>query len=102
VQARFGEGRLETDWLRNYQECILASQKHSTAPRSPPTLLIPRRSVTPDHQRAIQKHVQQMHKLTGKPYGTIYESLKTAFGVPKYADIPDQDWPRVVQWFRAQ
>src|SRR5947209_19178902 len=22
--------------------------------------------------------------------------------VQKYADIPDQDWPRVVQWFRAQ
>jgi len=59
-------------------------------------------TLTSDHQRAVQKYVQQMHELTGKPYGTLYESLKTAFGVPKYADIPDQDWPRVVQWFRAQ
>ena len=28
MPVRFGEGRLETDWLRYYQECILASQKH--------------------------------------------------------------------------
>jgi hypothetical protein len=53
--------------------------------------------MTPDHQRAVQKYVQQVHELTGKPYGTIYDSLKTAFGVPKYADIPDQDWLRLVQ-----
>ncbi len=59
-------------------------------------------TLTSDHQRAVQKYVQQMHELTGKPYGTLYESLKAAFGVPKYADIPDQDWPRVVQWFRVQ
>jgi len=59
-------------------------------------------TLTPDHQRAVQKYVQQMHELTGKPYGTLYESLKAAFGVPKYADIPDLDWPRVVQWFRVQ
>jgi hypothetical protein len=59
-------------------------------------------TLTSDHQRAVQKYVQQVNKLTGKPYGSIYDSLKTAFGVPKYADIPDQDWPRVVQWFQAQ
>ena len=59
-------------------------------------------TLTPEHQHAVQKYVQQMHELTGKPYGTLYESLKAAFGVPKYADIPDQDWPRVVQWFRVQ
>jgi len=59
-------------------------------------------TLTPDHQRILQKYVQQMHELSGKPYGALYESLKAAFGVPRYADIPDQDWPRVVQWFRAQ
>jgi hypothetical protein len=58
-------------------------------------------TLTADYQRTVQQYVQQVHKLPGKPYGTIYESLKTAFGVPKYADIPDQDWQRVVQWFRA-
>jgi len=60
------------------------------------------RSVTLNHQRAVQKYVQQLHELSGKPYGMIYESLKAAFGVPRYADIPDQDWQRVVQWFQAQ
>ena len=61
----------------------------------PPTL-------TPDHQRAVQKYVQQVHELSGKPYGTVYESLKAAFGVARYVDIPDQDWSRVVQWFKVQ
>lgn len=59
-------------------------------------------TLTTDHQRAVQQYVQQVHELSGKPYSAVYESLKSAFGVPKYADIPDQDWPRVVQWFRAQ
>jgi P22_AR N-terminal domain len=59
-------------------------------------------TLTSHHQHAIQQYVQQLHELSGKPYGTVYESLKAAFGVPRYADIPDQDWPRVVYWFRAQ
>jgi hypothetical protein len=59
-------------------------------------------TLTPDHQRAVQKYVQQLHELSGQPYGMIYESLKAAFGVPRYADIPDQDWQRVAQWFQAQ
>jgi hypothetical protein len=59
-------------------------------------------TLTPDHQRAVQQYIQQLHELSGKPYGTLYESLKAAFGVPRYADIRDQDWSRVVHWFRAQ
>jgi hypothetical protein len=58
--------------------------------------------LTPDHQRAVQDYARQLHEATGKPYGTIYDELKTAFRVAKYGDIPDLDWPRVVQWFRAQ
>src|SRR5260370_38714347 len=50
--------------------------------------------LTPDHQRAVQRYVQQMHELTGKPYSSLYEGIKAAFGVVRSADIPDQDWPR--------
>jgi len=55
-----------------------------------------------DHQRAVQKYVQQLHELTGISYGMIYDRLKTAFTVPRYADIPDLDWQQVVQWFERQ
>jgi hypothetical protein len=55
-----------------------------------------------DHQRAVQKYAQQLHELTGQSYGIIYDQLKTAFGVPRYADIPDLDWPQVVKWFQGQ
>src|SRR5258706_6072217 len=59
-------------------------------------------TLTPDNQCAVQQYIQQLHELSGKPYGTLYESLKAAFGVPRYAEIPDQEWSRVVLWFRAQ
>src|SRR5260370_37187018 len=59
-------------------------------------------TLTSDHQRTLQKNVQHMHELTGKPYSTLYDGLKKALGVRRVAAIADQDWPRVVQWFRAQ
>lgn len=59
-------------------------------------------TLTSDHQRAVQKYVQLAHEATGRSYGTIYDQLKTAFGVSKYSDVPDLDWPRVVNWFQAQ
>lgn len=59
-------------------------------------------TLTPDHQRAVQKYAQQLHELTGTSYGVIYDQLKTAFKVPRYADIPDGDWPQVVRWFKGR
>jgi hypothetical protein len=59
-------------------------------------------TLTPEHQQAIHDYADQLHELTGKPYPTIWSSLKTAFRVAKYADIPELDWPRVVKWFQAQ
>lgn len=59
-------------------------------------------TLTPDHQRAVQKYVQLAHEATSRSYGTIYDQLKTAFGVSRYSDIPDLDWPRVASWFQAQ
>jgi hypothetical protein len=59
-------------------------------------------TLTSEHQQAIREYARQLHELTGKPYGTIWENLKTAFRVAKYADIPELDWPRVVKWFQMQ
>lgn len=59
-------------------------------------------TLTVDHQRTVQQYVQRVHERNGTPYGTIYERFKAAFGVPRYADIPERQWTRVVQWFREQ
>ena len=59
-------------------------------------------TLTDEHQQAIREYARQLHELTGKPYPTIWEDLKTAFRVAKYANISELDWPRVVQWFQAQ
>ena len=59
-------------------------------------------TLTPDHQRQVQYRAKQLHEATGKPYGTIYDDLKTAWGVPKYGDIPESEWGRVERWFQVQ
>jgi hypothetical protein len=59
-------------------------------------------TLTSDHQRLVQHYTKQLHDATGKPYGTIYDDLKTAFKVPKYADIPEAEWDKVEHWFKVQ
>ncbi len=59
-------------------------------------------TLTPEHQRVVQHYTKQLHEATGKPYGTIYDSLKTAFSVPRYQDIPEAEWDKVENWFKVQ
>lgn len=61
----------------------------------PPTLI-------PEHQQQVQAFVHQVHEVSGKPHGTIYNDLKTAFAVAKYDQIPDTEWDKVTNWFRVQ
>ena len=58
--------------------------------------------LTPAHQNLVKYYVQQLSKATGKHAGTLYSSLYSAFEVPRYQDIPEDDWPKVEQWFRGQ
>lgn len=58
--------------------------------------------ITIEHQRSIQGLVKRIHDATGKPFGTIYDELKTAFDVPSYQELREQDWEKVLNWFRAQ
>jgi porphobilinogen deaminase len=59
-------------------------------------------TLTLEHQRMVQHYTKQLHEATGKPYGTIYDNLKTAFATPRYQDIPESEWEKVVNWFRVQ
>lgn len=59
-------------------------------------------TLTSEHQQGIREFARQLHELTGKPYPTIWEDIKTAFRVAKYVDIREVDWPLVVKWFQAQ
>ncbi len=58
--------------------------------------------LTPAHQNLVKYYVQQLVKATGKSSGTIYSSLYTAFSVPRYQEIPEEEWPKVEQWFKTQ
>lgn len=59
-------------------------------------------TLTIEHQRAVQALVKRLHDATGKPFGTIYEELKTAFGAPRYQELHEQDWGKVMHWFQVQ
>ncbi len=59
-------------------------------------------TLTPEHQRSVQGMVKHLHDATGKPYGTIYDELRTAFSVPRYQEIPESEWSKVTNWFQVQ
>lgn len=59
-------------------------------------------TLTIEHQRSVQGLVKLLHDATGKPYGTIYDDLKTAFDAPRYQEIRENDWDKVLNWFQFQ
>ena len=58
--------------------------------------------ITAQHQQNVQYYVGQLHKATGKHQATIHTELKTAFQVPRYEELLEEDWPKVEHWFRVQ
>ena len=59
-------------------------------------------TLTIEHQHSVQGLVKRLHDATGKPYGTIYDDLKTAFDAPRYQEIRENDWDKVLNWFQFQ
>ena len=52
--------------------------------------------LTIEHQRSVQGLVKRLHDVTGKSYSTIYDAIKTAFQVPRYQELKEQDWEKVL------
>ena len=59
-------------------------------------------TLSTEHQRSVQGLVKRLHDATGKPFGTIYDELKAAFDVPRYQEIREQSWDKVLNWFTVQ
>lgn len=100
--ADFTEWQMDVDQWRGSVESRLEGVEAMTG-------LIPEilerlgpQTLTPTHQRQVQAFAHQLSQLTKKSYVTIYDDLKTAFSVPKYSDIPENQWAQVDQWFRVQ
>jgi len=51
---------------------------------------------------SLQGLVKRLHDATGKPYGTIYDDLKTAFAAPRYQEIRENEWDKLLNWFQVQ
>jgi hypothetical protein len=59
-------------------------------------------TLTVEHQHSVQGLVKRLHDATGKPYGTIYDDLKKAFAAPRYQEIRELEWDKVLNWFQVQ
>lgn len=54
------------------------------------------------HQQQVRAYVHQLSQATGNHSSTIYTDLYTAFSVPRYQELQEEDWPQLEQWFRGQ
>jgi P22_AR N-terminal domain len=58
--------------------------------------------ISPTQQGQVRGYVKRLQELTGKPYQTIYDDLRLAFGPARYQDLLAGDWPQVEAWFLTQ
>jgi len=58
--------------------------------------------LTIKHQQQVRALVDQLCDATGKTHKGMYSDLYTAFEVPRYQEIPEEDWDKVVKWFQVQ
>lgn len=58
--------------------------------------------LTIKHQQRVRTLVDQLSDATGKTHKGIYSDLYIAFEVPRYQEIPEEDWDKVVNWFQVQ
>ncbi len=58
--------------------------------------------LTAEHQEKVQQYVEQLCEAAGKHRGAIYTGLHSAFKVPRYQELLEDDWSKVEHWFNVQ
>ncbi|WIG59666.1 MAG: hypothetical protein OJF49_002413 [Ktedonobacterales bacterium] len=96
------EWRADIEQWRDSVETRLESVEEIT--RLVPEILerLGPQTLSPEHQATVQASANRLHDLTGHSHAMIYNDLRQAFHVGKYSDIPENDWLRVVEWFRVR
>lgn len=61
---------------------------------------LPPATITPTHQNAVKYYVSELHKVTHRPYATIWSMIYTSFQVPRYQELREEDWSKIQSWFR--
>jgi len=96
------------EWRGQVQEQLVSLQDQLESEKAV-TDLIPEiierlgpETITPAHQGQVKGYVKQLHELTGKPYPTIYDEIRLAFGPARYQDLLEADWTQIENWFKVQ
>ncbi len=59
-------------------------------------------TLTVKHQQQMRALVDHLSDATGKTHKGIYSELYVAFEVPRYQEIREEDWDKVLNWFQVQ
>ena len=59
-------------------------------------------TITPQHQGQVRGYVKRLHEVSGKPFPTIYDDLRQAFGPARYQDLLESEWSQIEAWFLTQ
>jgi len=59
-------------------------------------------TLTVKHQQRVRALVNRLSDATGKTHQKIYSDLDLAFEVPRYQEIPEEEWDKVENWFQVQ
>jgi hypothetical protein len=60
------------------------------------------RTISVEHQHTIQQGVKHLADLLNLKPGQVYADLNASFHVPRYAEIPEDRWQEVAEWFRMR
>ena len=58
--------------------------------------------LTSPHRKKVRYYVKQLVEATGRTSGAIYNDFYEAFEVAQYQDVPEEEWPKVENWFQGQ
>jgi P22_AR N-terminal domain len=58
--------------------------------------------LTTEHQTSVRGMVKRLSELSGQQYQTIYWELSQAFQAPRYAEILENQYPAVCDWFNVR
>lgn len=56
-------------------------------------------TISATHQGQVKGYVKRLHELTKKPFPTIYEDIRLAFGPASYRDLLESEWSQIEVWF---
>ncbi|MGH2480600.1 MAG: hypothetical protein ACRDHW_13170 [Ktedonobacteraceae bacterium] len=61
---------------------------------------LPDETITPAHPNTVKYYVAQIAKAMDKHPAPVYSALYSAFQVPHYQELREDQWDQIKRWFQ--